>query len=146
MLRCGNGSQAGPPLVRRRTPSSRTRASTPPAIGAPTCCAIWAHTGTSCKPPGDAFQLAAHLPVPQRELEGDDALRELTRRYITSHGPATVQDLAWWSGLTVTSAKRGAALLGDELVTVQEVGESGGSAGQTRSAAAGRREPLRHCS
>jgi hypothetical protein len=34
-------------------------------------------------------------------LARDEALAELTRRYFTSHGPATVQDFAWWSGLTV---------------------------------------------
>ena len=35
-------------------------------------------------------------------LERDIALGELARRYFTSHGPATIQDFAWWSGLTVT--------------------------------------------
>ena len=32
-------------------------------------------------------------------LERDEALAELTRRYFTSHGPATLQDFVWWSGL-----------------------------------------------
>jgi hypothetical protein len=49
------------------------------------------------------------------ELDPDDALAELTRRYFTSHGPATVKDFAWWSSLTVATIKRGLALLGDEL-------------------------------
>ncbi|MES2123051.1 MAG: winged helix DNA-binding domain-containing protein, partial [Gemmatimonadota bacterium] len=35
-----------------------------------------------------------------RRLSGDDALMELARRYFTSHGPATVQDFAWWAGIT----------------------------------------------
>ncbi len=30
-------------------------------------------------------------------LDHDEALAELTRRYFTSHGPALVQDFAWWS-------------------------------------------------
>jgi|ERR1044072_3328098 hypothetical protein len=42
----------------------------------------------------------------------DEALAELTRRYFRSHGPATVQDFVWWSGLTVDDAKRGIAQVG----------------------------------
>jgi hypothetical protein len=36
-----------------------------------------------------------------------DALAMLTERYFTSHGPATLQDYIWWSGLTVADAKAG---------------------------------------
>jgi hypothetical protein len=35
----------------------------------------------------------------------DEALVELTKRYFASHGPATVQDFAWWSGLTQADIK-----------------------------------------
>jgi hypothetical protein len=31
----------------------------------------------------------------------DEALAMLARRYFTSHGPATIQDFVWWSGMTV---------------------------------------------
>ena len=51
------------------------------------------------------------------ELDPDDALAELTRRYFTSHGPATVKDFAWWSSLTVTQIRRGLGLLGGELAS-----------------------------
>ncbi|MGL4609840.1 MAG: winged helix DNA-binding domain-containing protein [Trueperaceae bacterium] len=40
-------------------------------------------------------------------LERDEAIAELTKRYFSSHGPATLQDFAWWSGLTMTEAKEG---------------------------------------
>ena len=40
-------------------------------------------------------------------LARDEALGTLARRYFTSHGPATVHDFAWWSGLTVTDARAG---------------------------------------
>jgi hypothetical protein len=49
------------------------------------------------------------------ELDADTALAELTRRYFTSHGPATIKDFGWWSSLTVAKIKRGIAMLGDEL-------------------------------
>ena len=41
-----------------------------------------------------------------RALSGDEALAELAARYFRGHGPATLADFAWWSGLTVAAAKR----------------------------------------
>jgi len=49
-------------------------------------------------------------------LDREAALAELTRRYFTSHGPATVRDCAWWSGLTVSDVKRGIDLNPARLV------------------------------
>lgn len=49
-------------------------------------------------------------------LARDEALAELTRRYMTSHGPATMQDFVWWSGLTMTDAKAGLAMIESELM------------------------------
>ena len=40
-------------------------------------------------------------------LTRSEALAELTRRYFTSHGPATLQDFVWWSGLLSKDAKAG---------------------------------------
>jgi hypothetical protein len=45
-----------------------------------------------------------------RHLDRDAALAELTRRYFTSHGPATLRDFAWWSGLTVADGTKGVDL------------------------------------
>ncbi|MEJ7602232.1 MAG: winged helix DNA-binding domain-containing protein [Kofleriaceae bacterium] len=45
-----------------------------------------------------------------RELTGDPALAELARRYVTSHGPATTADFAWWSGLNLTEARHALTL------------------------------------
>ena len=42
-----------------------------------------------------------------KSLAREDALVELTRRYFKSHGPATLQDFVWWSGLTTTDARKG---------------------------------------
>ena len=51
-----------------------------------------------------------------RSLTRDEALAELTRRYFTGHGPATVQDLMRWAGLTAAEAKTGLAAAGKVLV------------------------------
>ncbi len=40
-------------------------------------------------------------------LDRNDALVELARRYFMSRGPATVQDFAKWSGLTLADARTG---------------------------------------
>ena len=48
-------------------------------------------------------------------MPADAALAELTRRYFTSHGPATVRDYSWWSGLTMGQAREGLALLGSSV-------------------------------
>ncbi len=42
-----------------------------------------------------------------KTLERDEALAELASRYFGSRGPATVQDFAKWSGLTVADARNG---------------------------------------
>jgi hypothetical protein len=48
-------------------------------------------------------------------FDRDDALGELVRRYLSSHGPATVKDMSWWSGLTVADLRKGLECLGEEV-------------------------------
>jgi hypothetical protein len=40
-------------------------------------------------------------------LSRPEAIKLLAQRYFTSHGPATLQDFVWWSGLTVKEARLG---------------------------------------
>ena len=49
------------------------------------------------------------------EFSGDAALGELARRFFLSRGPATVNDLAWWGGMTVRDAKKGLEVVKGEL-------------------------------
>lgn len=49
--------------------------------------------------------------TPRRDR--DEALGELALRYFTSHGPAEVADFAWWSGLTLTEARRAVEAAGE---------------------------------
>ncbi len=39
-------------------------------------------------------------------IDRDEAVARLAERYLQGHAPATPHDFAWWSGLTVTDAKR----------------------------------------
>ena len=50
-----------------------------------------------------------------KPLDKDEALATLAERYFTSHGPATVADFAWWSGLTNTDAKAGLEAIKSKL-------------------------------
>jgi hypothetical protein len=54
------------------------------------------------------FALFDEWIPPGKKMTRDESLAELARRYFTSHGPATLQDFAWWSGLKIADA--GAAL------------------------------------
>jgi hypothetical protein len=57
------------------------------------------------------------------ELDRDEALVQLVRRYLRSHGPATVKDMSWWSGLTMADIRKAFDLLGSEVrsETVDEI-------------------------
>jgi hypothetical protein len=54
-------------------------------------------------------------------LSRDEALAELAGRYFSTRGPATAKDFAWWSGLTVSDAKRAVAMLKLEHADVDGV-------------------------
>ena len=57
------------------------------------------------------YALLAERAPRARRLSRDEALAELTRRYFRSHGPATVRDFVWWSGLRTADAKRGLEMI-----------------------------------
>lgn len=61
------------------------------------------------------YALLAERAPQAKTLPREEALAELTRRYFTSHGPATIRDFSWWSGLTLGDARAGLALAGDAL-------------------------------
>ncbi len=84
----------------------------------------WAQEGLTCITPRrgkqQTFALFAEWVPPGRDLSGDAALGELAHRYFQSHGPATVNDFAWWTGLTVTQAQRGLRQVEDAFTPVSE--------------------------
>lgn len=50
-------------------------------------------------------------------LTHHEALAELAKRYFTGHGPATIQDFTWWSGLLSNDAKAGLEAVKSSLVS-----------------------------
>ncbi len=70
--------------------------------------------GVICSGPRKGKQFTYMLldeRAPQaKSLDRDESLAQLAKRYFQSHGPATLQDFVWWSGLTTADAKRGIEL------------------------------------
>jgi hypothetical protein len=78
--------------------------------------------------------LDERVPAHPGPLDRDEALVELVRRYLGSHGPATVKDMSWWSGLTMTDIRHAIDVLGDEVARDEVDGLSFVSASSERSA------------
>lgn len=53
------------------------------------------------------FALLEELAPRKETISKEEALERLARRFFTSHSPATIQDFAWWSGLSLTECKQG---------------------------------------
>ncbi|MDR1015252.1 MAG: winged helix DNA-binding domain-containing protein [Coriobacteriales bacterium] len=64
------------------------------------------------------------------DLPFGESVCRLARVYLRGHGPATVQDFSWWSGLSAGEAAKGFSALGDEF-------EGFGAGGRTSYKAAG---------
>jgi hypothetical protein len=52
---------------------------------------------------------------PGLSFDRDQALAELTERYFTSRGPATLKDFSRWSSMTLTDCRRGVELVATKL-------------------------------
>lgn len=65
------------------------------------------------------------------KLTKEEALATLARRYFISHGPATLRDFGWWSGLSAGDARLGLELCKADLVSVQVDGQTYWLAPQT---------------
>ncbi len=69
-----------------------------------------------------AFVLLGDWLGPRSTLERDAALAELARRYLCAYGPATPEDMAAWSGLGLTEARKGWHLIAQKLSEVDVAG------------------------
>jgi hypothetical protein len=85
---------------------------------------IWhlAHAGTlvmgATDGRGQVFALLEDWVKIPPALDHDEALGELARRYLRSHGPASDADLARWAGIPLSEARRGRAICGAAIATI----------------------------
>ena len=77
-------------------------------------------TGLICSGPQrgrqSTYALVEERVPPAPALTREESVAELARRYFRSHGPATLRDFVWWSGLSVADAKLGVAMTGARRV------------------------------
>lgn len=57
-------------------------------------------------------------------FSGDEALAQLAFRYFKSRGPATVADFCWWSGFTLTKARKAVEILGTNIDSFSKDGHN----------------------
>ena len=69
------------------------------------------------------YVLVAHWLGAQTASVPDNPPAALAERYFSSHGPATVQDFAWWSGLPVGAARQ-ALDAAPDMVRVEAEGKT----------------------
>jgi len=60
--------------------------------------------------------LENRVPKPNIIFDKDESLYKLAYKYFRSHGPATLQDFIWWSGLTITESKKAIELIKSEFI------------------------------
>ncbi|MES2655225.1 MAG: winged helix DNA-binding domain-containing protein [Bacteroidota bacterium] len=62
------------------------------------------------------YLLLDELVTNDTSLNREESLGKLAKRYFVSHGPATLQDFIWWSGLGVKDARLGLESIKHELL------------------------------
>jgi hypothetical protein len=60
--------------------------------------------------------LPERVPHKKKDLPRDEALARLAQRYFTSHGPASLPDFRWWSGLSVKDARAAVKMAQADLI------------------------------
>jgi hypothetical protein len=59
-----------------------------------------------------------------KNLTQEEALAEVALRYFTGHGPATLQDFRWWTGLSAAEARAGLEMVKAQLVEEKIEGQT----------------------
>lgn len=70
------------------------------------------------------FALLDDYAPAKRTPSRDEAIAEMALRYFRSHGPATLQDFVWWTGLLVSEARAGVESIKSLLIAETIAGKS----------------------
>ena len=78
------------------------------------------YSGLLCS--GDLYPMKHSYALVRAKLPGqaplprEEALALLARKYFRSHGPATLEDFVWWSGLNIGDCRKGMDTIEGELI------------------------------
>ena len=64
------------------------------------------------------------ITAPKEIMDHEEALAKLATIYFTGHGPATIKDFAWWTGITATEAKKGLEMIQVQLTSTNTDGQT----------------------
>ena len=84
---------------------------------------LWymAQTGLICFGPIEdrqqTFVLLDEWVPASQHISREEALSKLVERYLASHGPATIHDIAGWAGITISDARAGLAAIQSKLLS-----------------------------
>ena len=67
-------------------------------------------------PMKQSYALAADKLSKASSITREEALAKLARTYFRSHGPATLEDFVWWSGLNIGDCRNGLDAIRNELI------------------------------
>jgi hypothetical protein len=65
------------------------------------------------------FALMDYWIQGEKPISEEEALAKLATQYFRSHGPATIQDFCWWTGLTQKEAKKAIGLVEVNLLRLK---------------------------
>lgn len=87
-----------------------------------------AQTGLICFGPmagkQPTFVLLDEWIPTSKKLTCEESLAEVALRYFTGHGPATLQDFLWWTGLPAADARTGLGMVRSQLVEEKFEGQT----------------------
>ncbi|WP_202552334.1 winged helix DNA-binding domain-containing protein [Ginsengibacter hankyongi] len=63
------------------------------------------------------YTLLAERVKIAKQINRDEALTKLAKRYFRSHCPATLEDFTWWSGLNITDAKHALEMIKKNFIS-----------------------------
>jgi hypothetical protein len=63
------------------------------------------------------YALLSKRAPTKKDLSRDEALTLLAKKYFASHGPATLQDFAWWSGLPMIDIRKSVELIKSDVIS-----------------------------
>jgi hypothetical protein len=70
-----------------------------------------------------SYTLRGDWVTEDRALSREESLKELAFRYFSSHGPASLRDFSWWSGLNLGDSRKAVAMIKPGFSALKVKGE-----------------------